>query len=100
MEISVYLDDFVGSHSDKAVLREADEDIRTACVVGEFIPNPNKLTSPRNAIVVFNCDLVQGSANVTRERVAKFYANPDRSSLPMKSFEDYRARVAEADTSA
>ncbi|MBY0323299.1 MAG: hypothetical protein K2X72_31570 [Reyranella sp.] len=94
--MSVYLDDIVGSHNDQALLQEVYDDIRQACVEGEFIPNPSKLTPPSSAIVAFNCDLVQGSANVTPERVAEFYADADRSALSMQSFEEYRERVAAA----
>lgn len=92
--VSVYLDDIVCSHPDQELLREAYDDIRQACIAGEFVPNPTKLTSPSSAIVAFNCDLVQGSANVTQDRVNEFYADPDRSSLSMQSFEDYRGWVA------
>lgn len=94
--MSVYLDDIVGSHNDEELLREAYDDIRQACVVGEFVPNPTKLTPPNQAIVAFNCDLMQGSATVTQARVAKFYAEPERSELSVQSFEDYRVRVAAA----
>ena len=92
--VSVYLDDIVGSHTDLDVLREVYDHIREACVAGEFIPNPSKLTPPSAAIVAFNCDLTHGSANVTQERINEFYADPDRSPLSVQSFEDYRERVA------
>jgi hypothetical protein len=65
--ISVYLDDFVGSHNDLAVLTAAYEDIRDTCVAAGFIPNPGKLVPPRTAITAFNCDLTNGSALVTAD---------------------------------
>jgi hypothetical protein len=43
--ISVYLDDFVGSHDDQAVLTRAYEDIRDTCVAAGLIPNPTKLVA-------------------------------------------------------
>ena len=92
--MSVYLDDIVGSQTDQNLLREVYEDIQQACVAGEFVPNPSKLTPPSTAIVAFNCDLVRGSANVTQARINEFYAAPDRSPLSVQSFEDYRGLVA------
>jgi hypothetical protein len=94
--MSVYLDDIVGSHTDESILQEVYEDIRQACVDGEFTPNPEKLTPPTNAIVAFNCDLMQGQTYVTADRVHKFYADPDRSPASMQSFEEYREFVASA----
>jgi hypothetical protein len=94
--ISVYLDDFVGSHNDTAVLAVAYDDIRVACANSGFIPNPNKLTPPSTAITVFNCALEQGSALVTPERVAKYYSQPNRSPSTDDAFEDYRSLVAAA----
>lgn len=44
--ISVYLDDFIGSHCEIDVLTAAYEDIRDACVNAGFIPNPAKLVPP------------------------------------------------------
>jgi hypothetical protein len=97
--VSLYLDDIVGSHNDQDLLREVYEDIKQACVAGEFVPNPSKLTPPSSAIVAFNCDLVHGSANVTQARIDEFYANPDHSPLSVQSFEDYRGWVASENVS-
>jgi hypothetical protein len=41
--ISVYMDDFIGSHSDPAILRAAYDEIRKACLAAGLIPNPDKL---------------------------------------------------------
>jgi hypothetical protein len=92
--ISVYLDDFVGSHNDRAVLTAAYEDIRTACVVAGLIPNPGKLVPPTEAIVVFNCLLSKGSANVTPARIDKYLTSPDRTPLSDGGFAHYQAIVA------
>lgn len=97
--VSVYLDDIVGSHDDQALLMEVYEDIRQACIAGEFIPNAEKLTPPTDAIVAFNCDLMQGQTYVTDARVRKFYEDPDRSPASSQSFEEYRELVASANTS-
>lgn len=91
--ISVYLDDFIGSHDDQRVLETAFDNIRTACVTCGLVPNAEKLISPRSAIVAFNCNLAKGSANVTGERIAKYYAT-EHSSLSRESFEIYLKRVA------
>lgn len=92
--ISVYLDDFVGSHNDPTVLSAAYEDIRTACVDAGFIPNPAKLVPPSVAITVFNCDLTNGSATVTPARTAKYWAATDRTPMSDAGFVQYKALVA------
>lgn len=92
--ISVYLDDFVGSHNDVAVLTAAYNDIRTACVKAGLIPNPDKLTPPSEAIVVFNCLLSNGSANITPARINKYLGSPDRTPESDAGFAQYQAWVA------
>lgn len=93
--VSVYLDDFVGSHADECVLREAYDDIRQACVDSNLIPNAEKLVEPSKAIVVFNCDLTKGFAKVTDARIASFLeTSPDTHS--QQGFDGYVARVAQA----
>jgi hypothetical protein len=92
--ISVYLDDFIGSHDDPAVLTEAYEDIRVTCVTAGLIPNPRKLVAPSVAITAFNCDLKQGSALVTPARVAEYLARPDRTALSDAGFVQYAGLVS------
>jgi len=92
--ISVYLDDFIGSHNDPAVLTAAYEDIRAACVDAGFIPNPTKLVPPSAAITAFNCDLTSGSALVTPTRVNKYLASPERTLMSDAGFAQYQALVA------
>jgi hypothetical protein len=87
--ISVYLDDFIGSHDDNAVLTEAYEDIRDTCVAAGLIPNPSKLVAPTAAITAFNCDLTNGSAEVTLARRQKYLASPDRTPMSDAGFFDY-----------
>lgn len=91
--ISVYLDDFIGSHDDKTLLAEAYGDIRAKCVAAGFIPNPSKLVPPQAAITAFNCDLTNGSAEVMASRVAKYMARPDRTALSDAGFDKYRDLV-------
>jgi hypothetical protein len=93
VQISVYLDDFIGSHDDEEVLSVAYADIRDTCVAAGLIPNPAKLVPPSAAITVFNCDVTFGSALVRGDRVAKYMAKPTRTALSDASFEQYRARV-------
>jgi hypothetical protein len=94
--ISVYMDDFIGSHSDMAVLTAAYDDIRKACLAAGLIPNPDKLVPPSTAIVAFNCDLTEGAANVTVERVAQYMAQEDRTPMSDEGFDQYRLLVASA----
>lgn len=91
--VSVYLDDFVGSHIDKGVLEVAYNDIRETCAAAGLIPNPGKLTAPSEAITAFNCDLKHGSAEVTDARVEKFLGGAP-SALSRAAFQNYRQRVA------
>lgn len=98
--ISVYMDDFIGSHDDPDVLEAAYTNIRTASVAAGLIPNPDKLVPPTEAITAFNCDLTFGSANVTAERVAKYEAKETRTPLSDASFAQYRHLVASANKSA
>jgi hypothetical protein len=97
--VSVYLDDFVGSHSDEALLREVYEDIQAACVEANLVPNERKLVPPSKAIVAFNCDLTKGQATVTNERIEKFFAE-DHSALAWASFDSYLERVERANARA
>lgn len=94
--ISVYLDDFIGSHDDEAVLRKAYEDIRKTCVSCGLVPNVDKLVEPSAAIIAFNCDLTYGLTKVTDARVSKFY-DANHSELAAQAFEFYRNRVLNGD---
>lgn len=98
--ISVYMDDFIGSHDDPTILQAAYTDIRDSSVTAGLIPNPAKLVAPTIAITAFNCDLSFGAANVTAERVAKYDAREDRSAHSDAAFTQYRDRVAAANISA
>jgi hypothetical protein len=96
--ISVYLDDFIGSHDDEAALTAAYKDIRSTCAAAGFIPNPAKLVPPRAAITAFNCDLKSGSAEVTPDRVAEYFARTDRTTLSDGGFNHYRDLVRAKNT--
>jgi hypothetical protein len=98
--ISVYMDDFIGSHDDQVVLQAAYADISDACVVAGLTPNPAKLVPPASAIVAFNCNLKFGSATMTPERVAKYETRADRTASSDASFAQYRDLVASANTAA
>jgi hypothetical protein len=93
VRISVYLDDIVGSYDDQDILGAAYAEIRDACASSGFIPNASKLAPPQQAIKAFNCDITYGSAEVTAERVEKFFA-VGRSQTSYEAFQDYRRRVA------
>jgi hypothetical protein len=98
VRISVYLDDFIGSHDDEEVLRTAYADIRDTCVTAGLIPNPAKLVAPSAAITAFHCDLTHGSALVRADRIAKYMASSKRTALSDASFDQYRDLVASANT--
>jgi hypothetical protein len=91
--ISVYLDDIIGSSEDEEALKAAYDAIKVACVTANLTPNPAKLVEPNPKVVAFNCDLTNGAAEVTVERIAKFYAKFP-SIRSRVSFEAYVARVA------
>ena len=91
--ISVYLDDIIGSSEDKEVLRATYDAIKVACVTANLTPNPAKLVEPNPKVVAFNCNLTKGAAEVTDERIAKFYAKFP-SIRSRESFEAYVAGVA------
>jgi hypothetical protein len=91
--ISVYLDDIIGSSQNEAPLKAAYEAIKAACATANLKPNPEKLVEPKGEMVAFNCNLANGSAEVTDERIAKFYAKFP-GPLSRQSFEAYVARVA------
>jgi hypothetical protein len=96
--ISVYLDDFVGSHSDFSILEAAYNDIRDTCLAAKLAPNPGKLVPPSSAITAFNCNLTEGSVLVTAERVATYYASVARTPETDAAFEQYRKLIASANT--
>lgn len=91
--VSVYLDDIIGSAQDKDLLKGAYDAINAACATANLTPNTAKLVEPNAKVVAFNCALTNGVAEVTGDRIAKFYAKfPSvRSKI---SFEAYVARVA------
>lgn len=96
--ISVYLDDFIGSHNDEALLTAAYEDIRDTCVAAGFFPNPSKLVPPQAAITAFNCDLTNGAAEVTAARMEKYFSRTDRTPLSDAGFDEYRDLVRSHNT--
>lgn len=91
--ISMYFDDFIGSASDLSLLNEVFEDLRDACEKAALPINAAKLVKPSPTAIAFNCDLKNGYAMVTADRIARFYA-ASRNAAAIGSFESYRARVA------
>ena len=96
VRISVYMDDFIGSHNDACILETAYADVRDASVAAGLIPNPDKLVPPTSAITAFNCDLTFGLTNVSTERIAKYDARENRTPNSDASFAQYREFVAAA----
>jgi hypothetical protein len=94
--VSVYLDDFIGSHNDANVLTAAYDDIRQTCRSCGLIPNPRKLIPPNMAIEAFNCDLEHGAAILKQSRIDEYYAKVNRTPLGDLSFEQYKQRVERA----
>jgi hypothetical protein len=100
VRVSVYMDDFIGSHNDEGVLQAAYADIRDTSVASGLIPNPDKLVPPTDAIMAFNCDLTHGSANVRAERIARYESSPRRTPASDAAFEEYKQLVASANKAA
>ena len=98
--VSVYMDDFIGSHNDVGVLQAAFADIRDTSAAAGLIPNPKKLVAPINAITAFNCDLTYGSATVRAERTALYESSPERTPASDAAFEEYRRLVASSNKAA
>jgi hypothetical protein len=90
--VSVYFDDFVGSGPSVTELTIAYNDILASFGEANLIANPTKLLPPAAAIRAFNCDLSQGLAEVTADRIKLFYSEP-RSLASARGFRDYVARV-------
>jgi hypothetical protein len=95
--VSVYVDDLVGSSSNKQLLESVYEDILKACKQANLSVNEQKIIAPADAIVAFNCNVAKGNATVTEERVQKFYST-GHSDKAINSFETYRARVGSTNT--
>lgn len=91
--VSVYFDDLIGSACNVAELQMTYDGILAACVQANLVANPVKLQKPANAIVAFNCNLMNGYAEVTEERVNKFFAE-DHNPEATTSFVAYCERVA------
>jgi hypothetical protein len=93
--ISVYLDDFIGSHTDEEVLKAA-KDIHDTCITAGFVPNPAKLVPPNAAIIAFNCELAHRTTRLTEERIDKYQSRTDRTAIKDAAFEQYRLLVSSA----
>jgi hypothetical protein len=98
--VSVYLDDFIGSHNDEAALTAAYIDICDTCVSAGLVPNPAKLVAPSAAITAFNCNLTHGSAQVKTDRIDRYLASSSRTPTSDAAFEQYRVLVASANAGA
>jgi hypothetical protein len=95
--VSIYLDDLICSANNEALLQELYEGFLQACEDANLTPNPTKLVAPTSEIVVFNCDLRHGFAQVTPERIARYFEEP-RTAASQRSFVVYCAKVSEANT--
>jgi len=93
--VSIYLDDLICSGNDEAVLHELYEEFLAAFEEANLVPNPTKLVSPTDEIIVFNCELRHGFARVTQERIQEYLEVP-RTAASQISFATYCAKVAEA----
>lgn len=94
--VSVYFDDFIGS-GPEAALTLTYNDILASFDAANFRANPNKLLPPAMAIRAFNCDLSQGLAEVTADRIATFFSEA-RTPASAQAFRDYCARVSRNNT--
>ena len=95
--VSIYLDDLIVSANDQKMLEDLYDGFLKAFAEANLAPNPGKLVSPTKEIVVFNCELRHGFAQVTEERIAKYF-QADRSAASVTSFAAYCKSVSEANT--
>jgi hypothetical protein len=93
VSISVYFDDFIGSHSEPDVLQQEYEALLLSFNEANLFPNPEKLTPPSEAITAFNCNLTMGRTEVSQDRIEKFFEFVP-SAASQKAFFEYRQRVA------
>lgn len=94
--ISIYMDDFIGSHDDAAILQEAYDEIRNTSVAAGLLPNLEKLVPPTEAISAFNCDITFGEIIIQPQRVEKYCMREGRSPASDASFIHYIQRVQAA----
>lgn len=95
--VSIYLDDLICSANDERVLQALYAGFLTAFAEANLTPNPIKLVPPTDELVVFNCELRHGFAQVTEERIEEYFAEP-RTTASQTSFAAYCAKVSEANT--
>lgn len=92
--VSIYLDDLVCSGPDKTALETLYDLFLIAFAEANLSPNPNKIVAPTDSLVVFNCNLREGVASVTPERIDEFF-NEWRSAEATSAFEAYCNWVSE-----
>ncbi|WP_262268833.1 reverse transcriptase domain-containing protein [Microvirga yunnanensis] len=92
--ISVYLDDFIGSSTNKRVLENSYAEMLKACGIANLSPNQRKLIQPQEEITAFNCVLKHGLAAVTEDRISQFLGSHPTEQAD-KAFADYCLRVQE-----
>jgi Reverse transcriptase (RNA-dependent DNA polymerase) len=92
LSVSVYVDDISLSANDEEVLKSAFEKVGAALDESGFRCNAGKSREPSPKVEVFNCELVQGSSTVTRERVAEFQGKIN-SEASQRAFERYCLQV-------
>jgi hypothetical protein len=92
--VSIYLDDLICSGPNEAVLQDLYELFLDAFAEAKLTPHPDKIVPPASALQVFNCDLREGVARVTPERIAEFYEEPHYPEA-VSAFEAYCDRVSE-----
>ncbi|MGB6537116.1 MAG: reverse transcriptase domain-containing protein [Xanthobacteraceae bacterium] len=97
--VSVYFDDLIGSSNEIEDLRITYDGILAACIQANLVANPEKLISPSDAIVAFNCSLTHGRVQVTDERIQRF-VDEDRGPNSEDAFLDYCVRVEERNHAA
>jgi hypothetical protein len=92
--VSIYLDDLICSGPDEAALQDLYELFLDAFVEANLTPHPDKIVPPTTGLQVFNCELREGVARVTPERIAEFFEEPHGPEA-VSAFEAYCERVSE-----
>ncbi len=80
VKAGVYVDDISLSSDDADELQQAYDMTLAVIAADGFAVSPAKLRPPAPAIDIFNCDLAQGKASVTDDRINAFLAdNPSQA---------------------
>jgi hypothetical protein len=91
--VSVYLDDLIGSGTDRDAVQAVFDDLLAASLTANLKISERKLVAPCTELEAFNCHLTAGRAEVTQARRDLFFTVP-RSAYSAAAFETYCETVS------